>query len=281
MMAFTDGNNYVTGHVFNIDPDPMMAGDDGIIIFSGPDTKVVFENDLLSTGTIIIEEGADVDILARHSFVTAGELRYQLNPSNSSQITTAGDLGITGKLSVTLSGFTFGSLQVGDTFEIITAGGQLGGVDLTDPRHPVPDLTVPGFFTQLQMPNLAFYGLPANAVMFPIYFSSPTGSSVLLSIFSLGAASGPDFNGDGVVDLLDLAIWKANKGITMGATVLQGDANGDGAVDGADYNIWFRNLGPFPGAGGGSGSGASVPEPTGLALLFSGGLLAVAFRRRR
>jgi hypothetical protein len=67
----------------------------------------------------------------------------------------------------------------------------------------------------------------------------------------------------------------------MGATVLQGDANGDGAVDGADYNIWFRNLGPFPGAGGGSGSGASVPEPTGLALLFSGGLLAIAFRRRR
>ena len=97
---------------------------------------------------------------------------------------------------------------------------------------------------------------------------------------------GPDFNGDGVVNNLDLNIWLANVGITTGASVVQGDADGDGDVDGDDFLFWQRNAGrPMPwtgaGSGSGAGSGAAVPEPAALALLLSGGFFSLAFRRRR
>src|SRR5262249_55609844 len=96
----------------------------------------------------------------------------------------------------------------------------------------------------------------------------------------------PDFNGDGVVDLADYAIWKAHVGIMSGATVLDGDADGDGDVDGADFLKWQRNVGkpmPWNGAGSGSGSGSQlspVREPASLMLLACGSL-ALAFGRRR
>jgi hypothetical protein len=103
---------------------------------------------------------------------------------------------------------------------------------------------------------------------------------------ALLTAVGPDFNGDGVVNLADFAIWKANVGITSGATVLQGDADGDGDVDGADFLFWQRNFGkpaPWssPGLGGANFDGAEVPEPTALAILLTGGSLALVFGRRR
>ncbi|HEX4415272.1 MAG TPA: dockerin type I domain-containing protein, partial [Lacipirellulaceae bacterium] len=89
----------------------------------------------------------------------------------------------------------------------------------------------------------------------------------------------PDFNGDGVVNSLDLAIWQQNVGITAGATVLQGDANGDGRVDGQDFLIWQSHLGPYPGAGSGS-SFAVIPEPTSIALVLMSGLAWLPLRRR-
>ena len=61
----------------------------------------------------------------------------------------------------------------------------------------------------------------------------------------------PDFNGDGVVNGLDLNIWLANVGITTGASVVQGDADSDGDVDGDDFLFWQRNAGhPMPWTGG-------------------------------
>lgn len=49
-----------------------------------------------------------------------------------------------------------------------------------------------------------------------------------------------DFNGNGIVDQPDYAIWKATRGST---TDLRADANNDGKVDLADYTIWRDNLG--------------------------------------
>ena len=279
MMAFTAGQNYVTGNVVNLPGPAGMPADTGIINITGPNTTVTFENDLINAGGVIsITGGATVNVLARHSFVTAGELKMTLDPQNSNQIHSAGDAGITGKLTVSLSGFTPGSLSIGDSFQIITATGSMGGVDFTNPLYPVPDLTKFPLFTQLSLPSLTSLGLPATHRLIPVY----TANSVLLSVLSIGAASGPDFNGDGVVDGLDLQIWLANVGITSGATVLQGDANGDGVVDGRDFLIWQRNLGPYPGAGSGSSlAGGAVPEPASFGLLFAGGLLGIALRRER
>lgn len=280
MMAFTAGNNYVTGNVINL-PGPIpMPADTGIIIVSGPGTKVTFENDLINAGVLSISGGATVEILARHSFVTAGNLKMTLTPTSSNKIVSAGDAGIDGKLTLSLSGFSPGSLHIGDSFEIINVTGSLGGVNLSNPNYPTVDLMTAPAFDFVQFPSLISLGLPGTAALVPIY----TSSSVLVTVSNFASAIGPDFNGDGVINNLDLNIWLANVGTTSGASVTQGDADGDGDVDGDDYLFWQRNYGkpmPWTGAGSGSGSGAAVPEPTGLALLLLGSAFTFATRHRR
>jgi hypothetical protein len=168
---------------------------------------------------------------------------------------------------------------VGDTFEIISFGGQLGGVDLTDPLDPKIDFTQPALFSLVSFPNLASLGLPATTVLLPVY----TANSVLVTVASFPLAQGPDFNGDGLVDGLDLNVWLANVGITSGASVVQGDADADGDVDGDDFLFWQRNVGrpmPWTGAGSGSGGEVGVPEPTGLVLLLIGAVFSLGYRSR-
>lgn len=274
MMAFTNGTNYVVGDVFNFPAPPMMPLDPGIIFISGPETLVVFENDLINAGTLIIEEGADVDILARHSFVTSGNLSVSLNPTNPTHISVPGDAGITGKLTVTMSGFSPGSLFIGQEFEIISVTGQLGGVDLTDPFHPAVDLSVPPMFTAVMMPSLASFGLPASAVLLPVF----TANSVLLRIVDSLTTTplAGDYNNDGVVNAADYVVWRKNAGTS---NILPNDPFG-GVIGSSQYNMWRANFGStFPGSG--SGGGSAVPEPASLAILLTNGLLALTWRRRR
>ena len=84
-------------------------------------------------------------------------------------------------------------------------------------------------------------------------------------------ASTGDYSGNGTVGPEDYTIWKSNFGTANAAT----DGNGDGIVDAADYTVWRDNLG----ATVGSGSLASVPEPTGLMLMLVG--VAASARRKR
>ena len=281
MMAFTAGVNYVTGNVVNMPGPPLTPlVDTGIITISGPGTKVVFENDLINLGQLNIGPGTAVDILARHSFVTTGNLRMTLDPEGTTQIFSAGDAGIAGKLSVSLAGFGVGDLAVGDLLPILSVGGILGGVDFTDPLYPKVDTSTLPFFSQVSFPNLVAFGLLPTTALVPRYFAN----SILLEVVSQAAAVGPDFNGDGVVNSADLNVWLANVGITSGASVTQGDADADGDVDGDDFLFWQRNAGrpmPWTGSGAGSGSGAAVPEPTGLALLLVGAMFSLVGRRSR
>ena len=55
-----------------------------------------------------------------------------------------------------------------------------------------------------------------------------------------------DFNLDGVVDSLDLNIWKSNFG--AGTTWQLGDANYDGVVNGLDLDLCKANFGLPPSA---------------------------------
>jgi hypothetical protein len=208
--------------------------------------------------------------------VLAGDLILDVGPSLPTPISTVGDVGIHGGLHVNLVGVNAATLVDGTSFEIISFGGDIGGVDFTNPLRPAVDLDADPLFTSF---SYSLSGvLPAGLVLMPQFLLN----SVAVVVESIGSSSGPDFNGDGVVDQLDLAIWQMNKGITMGATVLQGDANGDGAVDGEDYLIWLDQFTMGPGAGGGSGDGSgTVPEPTGLVMLAIGGLLAMLGRRGR
>jgi T5SS/PEP-CTERM-associated repeat protein len=277
MLAFTQGSNYITGDVFNLGlplPDP----DQGIINVLGEGTTAIFENDLINAGILNVQGGAVVEVLARHSYVNTGDMIISLNPTSPTHFLIGGDAGISGELTVNISGFSPGELEIGDTFQIMTVAGDLGGVDQTDPLRPKPDLSLPPVFSEIEIvPSLTLFGLPPEAVMIPIF----TENSILLAIRSIAGIVGADFNGDRVVDLADLAILQANIGITVGATPLQGDADLDGDVDGHDFLLWQLQIGPVPASGFGSSAGlANVPEPAGT-VLFVSGLLALAVARRR
>jgi hypothetical protein len=266
VLAFTAGDNYVTGDVFNQST--------GTIFANGPGTRVTFQDDLNCGLGACSFAGVTVNVIKGLTFISAGNLTV----SPTSLISTAGNAGITGGLTVNLSNVPFGSLHEGDVFQILSVTGSIGGVDLSDPTTPKVDLTIPGRFSNLFLPSLTSIGLPATDKLIPFY----TSNGVYLAIESLGAASGPDFNGDGVVNGLDLQVWLANVGIQSGATVIQGDANGDGKVDGNDFLIWQRSRGAFPGAGSGlAGGSATVPEPASLALVLMGAIAALPIRRRK
>ncbi|MFV2069957.1 MAG: dockerin type I domain-containing protein, partial [Pirellulales bacterium] len=97
-----------------------------------------------------------------------------------------------------------------------------------------------------------------------------------------GPAFGSDFNGDGIVDIQDLLIWRASFPIASGALGSEGDADGDGDVDGIDFMIWqTKNGGPPVLA-----AAAAVPEPAAglllmLGTIFLGSNLRGPTRRRQ
>ena len=88
-----------------------------------------------------------------------------------------------------------------------------------------------------------------------------------------------DYNGNGIVDAADYAVWRNSFG-QMGPA-LPADGDGDGKVDNADYTLWKSHFGETS-AGSGAGSidpMAPVPEPH-VAVLVSAALAAVTCLRR-
>lgn len=82
-----------------------------------------------------------------------------------------------------------------------------------------------------------------------------------------------DYNGDGVVDARDYAVWRDNFGSSAN---LAADGNGNGSVDLGDYTIWRDNLGALSTALAPSAGEQQVPEPAALAIALATALLATA-----
>jgi hypothetical protein len=86
-----------------------------------------------------------------------------------------------------------------------------------------------------------------------------------------------DYDGDGLVNDDDYAVWLAGYGSTES---LLADGNGDGLVDAADYTVWRDNYGAswedflYP-------ASLSVPEPRSIAALLVGMLGALGARVRK
>ncbi|MBA3480803.1 MAG: hypothetical protein H0T51_03215 [Pirellulales bacterium] len=180
--------------------------------------------------------------------------------------------------------FTFPSDLSGNTQNkrllIATAGfGSLTGA-------VTPDFTLPStdFFNQNgdtltlfqfgTIDSRAFPSVPTDGATSRNYptntlaTNTPTNYSVATGSVNLpppGLAG--DFNGDSVVNGLDLAEWRADFGATGGS-----DADGDLDSDGADFLVWQRQLGqPTPG----QAAGAVVPEPAAAGLACAGLLLVI------
>jgi hypothetical protein len=83
-----------------------------------------------------------------------------------------------------------------------------------------------------------------------------------------------DFNSDGSVDAIDLAIWRQHFGnsVTPG---MDGDANGDGMVNAADYIFWRQQLGQST---SNASIATSIPEP-GTSILLVIGVAVLTVRR--
>ena len=86
-----------------------------------------------------------------------------------------------------------------------------------------------------------------------------------------------DFNQDGAVDGLDVAVWQDGFGMTSGASRADGDADGDRDVDGADFLVWQNHFGEPNNLAGGALSSAAVPEPSALTITLL--LLTLALAR--
>ena len=91
----------------------------------------------------------------------------------------------------------------------------------------------------------------------------------------------PDYNGNGVVDAPDYAVWRNT--LDQTGWGLAADGNSNGAIDPGDYDAWRAQFGIS--AGGGTAemigsSATSVPEPSSAALLVVGVALVGCNRRR-
>jgi autotransporter-associated beta strand protein/T5SS/PEP-CTERM-associated repeat protein len=157
--------------------------------------------------------------------------------SQHDQIQASGALALGGTLTVSLvNGF---NAAAGNSFDILDWA------------------ALSGTFSEIRLPALAG----------PLAWNtSGLYTTGMLSVVSPFLEA--DFNENGVVNALDLSLWKAGFGTPVGATHMQGDANGDEDVDGADFLVWQRQLGSDPA----DAATAVIPEPGSFLL----GIVAAA-----
>jgi hypothetical protein len=103
-----------------------------------------------------------------------------------------------------------------------------------------------------------------------------TGIGTVAVVAPLGMHVLPgDFDGSGVVDVADLAIWRRNNGLSAGQSAASGDADADGDVDGADFLAWQRYVSSGP-----NGGATVVPEPHCCSLVACISIVTYFSRRR-
>jgi T5SS/PEP-CTERM-associated repeat protein len=266
-VKFTGGTNIVSGNVVNCSATEAACvaatPGRGLILITGDQTTVTFEDNVFNSGTFQIDS-------ANSPVTIDGNLTFGVNSllttTLGSHISVAGDLifsGLGGTSFFTANLLNLNSLAIGQQYSVVTFSGNLIGAAVGDfvGNQPLGNgLELQGriFQNAVQFLVCSNLGICTAGGMLP-----PTGDA--------------DLNNDGIVNAADLAIWRARFGL-MGL----GDVNGDGIVDAADYTLIRDHFGHPSGAGAGAGSaaGAAVPEPGSVALLLTGGLLALVLVRR-
>ena len=94
-----------------------------------------------------------------------------------------------------------------------------------------------------------------------------------------GGAAGVagDYNGNGVVDAADYAVWLQNLGSNTALANENPAASTPGVVDQEDYDYWVTRFGANSGAATGGGN---IPEPATVTMILLAMLPLGALRRR-
>ena len=189
--------------------------------------------DLTAVGGIVApgESIGTLDVNGDFALDPQATLQIEVG-GGSDLLNVTGDATLAGDLEVVLAGGT--QPQLGQQFLIMIAGSVTDlGLSLSGPHADNFELNV---------------------------FSN---TLILRSLFE-GLAG--DFNGNGIVDVADYALWRN----TLGQNVSAGqgaDGNGNGVVDQADYDLWKTNFGN---SNSQSSNLSAVPEPsTGILILLT------------
>lgn len=208
--------------------------------------KGLLDPEVVNSGLIDPFNGSLAGTLAINGDLTqreSGELRIDLFGAGGAagvdfdKLTISGNATLAGTLAINLVGAFLPT--PGQLFPVLSAGSlNLEGLQLTGPASNLFSLSVMG------------------------------GTDLVLIAGPVGSA---DFDGNGIVNGDDLAIWKERYGATTGGL---GDANGDGYVDGDDFLNWQRHFGS-PAT---TGAVATIPEPSTLAMGLVVGVLFLSSR---
>lgn len=234
----------------------------GVIQVTGDNTTATFASDVENEGRITIGPGGAVMNILGNYTNSGGEVDIFLDSVlQPSALVVSGDILIDGGLlSAAASSASF---SAGMVFPILSAAGSLD----TASR-----------FTAFDLPELS------GTLQWDVVYDTIEDEVRLEIVDTLMAIIGADFNGDGVVDSTDLAVWIANVGITSGATPFQGDADLDGDVDLDDYLLINQQIVTgMPVAASFSSSLSSataIPEPSSAILLMLAASGLCGARRR-
>jgi hypothetical protein len=208
-----------------------LSGEGIIVTGSGPIPGQV-ENRI---GTVAPGDGVGtLAIHGRYANGIDGTLEIEIGGTTPGteydQLVIDGDAALAGALQVSLVDLGEGLFEpaLGDSFEILTMSGNLSGT-----------------FEALLLPEAVNWHIDYGA------------QGVLLLVVSDG-----DYNGDGVVNVLDYLVWRDTLGST---TKLAADGDGSGIVDDADYHLWKHNLGT---SASGAAVASAVPEPSAWLLIL-------------
>ncbi len=192
----------------------------GIVTLSSP-TASIGQLTLGGTGsgTLQLASTAALDIAGNLDQAAGGTLGIALDGFSSGSLSIGGTASLAGTLHVSLEASY--TPMVGDAFELLSAPAIVNTFDVVQ----LPEIEA-GLAWHLD------YGTTS------------------VDLFVLYAA---DFDHNGVVNSLDLAVWQQAYGVST-----LGDADGDGDTDGRDFLIWQRQFGnsvPL------SLQSQSIPEP--------------------
>jgi len=226
-------NNGPEGDIFGVDAifrfhgglnqNSRMTIDDGTVV-----EALTFANN----GVLAVGSTSESFVLGDLTLGSSSTMLMDLGEPFS-HLVVSGDADLAGTLDLGLvGGFR---PESGDSFEVITTSGNVGGT--------------------------------FGTVVFPVVSGISWNVEYLPQSVVINAAPGPalsaDFDTDGDVDGSDFLTWQRGLGIPAGATLAQGDANGDGAVNGADLAVWRGTFGSATAAA------SAVPEPAAWALALA------------